>query len=93
MQVPVDPQQVPVNKPSIYIYVLYRDIYDVSVFPHQGFSFARPLGPYYNKVAIASRSFPRGGFWTAEDSKKESQFIEFFQKPFNRERYTLKTKL
>jgi len=93
VQVPVDPQQVPVNKPSIYIYVLYQGIYDVSVFLHQRFSFARSLGPYYNKVAIASRSYPRSGFWTAEDLKKEPQFIEFFQKPFNRERYTLKTKL
>jgi hypothetical protein len=93
VQVPVDPQQVPVNKPSIYIYVLYQGIYDVSVFLHQEFSFARPLGPYHNKVAIASRSYPRGGFWTAEHLKKEPQFIEFFQKPFNRDGYTLKTKL
>jgi hypothetical protein len=93
VHVPVDPQQIPVNKPSVYIYVLYRGIYDVSVFLHQGFSFARPLGPYYNKVAIASRSYPPGGFWTAERLKTEPQFIEFFQKPFNYEGYTLKTKL
>jgi len=93
VQVPVDPQQVPVNKPSIYIYVLYRGIYDVSVFLHQKFSFARPLGPYHNKVAIASRSYPRGGFWTADHLKTEPQFIEFFRMPFNREGYTLKTKL
>jgi len=93
VQVPVDPQQIPVNKPSIYIYVLYRGIYDVSVFLHQGFSFARPLGQYHNKVAIASRSYPRGGFWTAEDLKREPQFTEFFQKPFNRESYTLTTRL
>jgi hypothetical protein len=92
-QVPVDPQQFPVNKPSIYIYVLYRGVYDVSVFLHQKFSFARPLGPYHNKVAIASRSYPRDGFWTAERLKKEPQFIEFFQKPFNQDGYTLKTKL
>jgi hypothetical protein len=48
--------------------------------------------PYDNKVAIASRSQPRGGFWTAEDLKKDPQFVVFFRKPFNRERYTLKTK-
>jgi hypothetical protein len=93
VQVPVDPQKVPVNKPSIYTYVLYQGTYDVSVFLHQDFSFARPLGPYYNKVAIASRSYPQGGFWTAEHLKKQPQFIEFFQKPFNRDGYTLKTKL
>jgi hypothetical protein len=73
--------------------VLYRDVYDVSVFLHQQFPFARSMGPYYNKVAIASRSSPRGSFWTAEDLKKEPRFIEFFRKPFNRERYTLQTKL
>jgi hypothetical protein len=93
VQLPVDPQKVPVNKPSIYIYVLYRGIYDVGVFLHQGFSFARPLGPYHNKVAIASRSYPRYGFWTAAHLKKEPQFIEFFQKPFNRDGYKLRTKL
>ena len=93
VQLPVDPQQIPLNKPSIYTYVLYRGVYDVSVFLHQEFSFARPLGPYHNKVAIASRSYPRYGFWIAEDLKKEPQFIEFFKKPFNRERYSLKTKL
>ena len=93
VQMPVDPQQVPVNKPSVYIYVLYRGVYAVSVFLHQEFLFARPLGPYHNKVAIASRSYPRFGFWTAEDLKKQPQFIEFFQKPFNRDGYTLKTKL
>jgi hypothetical protein len=93
VEVPVDPQQVPVNKPSVYTYVLYRGVYDVSVFLHQEFPFARSLGPYYNKVAIASRSYPPGGFWTAEDLKKERPFVEFFGKPFNRERYTLKTRL
>ena len=93
VQIPVDPQQVPVNKPSIYIYVLYQGVYDVSVFLHQEFSFARALGPYHNKVAIASRSYPRAGIWTAEQLKKDPQFIEFFQKPFNRDGYTLKTKL
>jgi len=70
-----------------------QGIYDVSVFLHHGFSFARALGPYHNKVAIASRSYPRAGIWTAAQLKKEPQFIEFFQKPFNREGYTLKTKL
>jgi hypothetical protein len=59
---------------------------------HQEFPFTRSLGPYDNKVAIASRSQPRGGFWTAEDLKKDPQFVVFFRKPFNRERYTLKTK-
>ena len=93
VQVPVDPQKFPVNKPSIYTYVLYQGTYDVSVFLHQKSSFARPLGPYHNKVAIASRSYPRGGFWTAADLKKEPQFIEFFQKPFIRDGYTLKTRL
>ena len=93
VQLPVDPQQIPLNKPSVYVYVVYRGIYDVSAFLHQEFPFARPLGPYYNKVAIASRSHPGRGFWTAEDLKKQPQFVEFFSKPFNGERYTLKTKL
>jgi hypothetical protein len=93
VRLPVDPQQIPVNKPSIYIYVLYRGIYDVSVFLHQQFSFARPIGPYQNKVAIASRSYPPAGFWTADDLKREPQFVEFFEKPFNRAQYTLRTKL
>jgi hypothetical protein len=93
VQVPVDPQLFPVNKPSVYTYVLYRDVYDVSVFLHQEFAFARSLGPYYNKVAIVSRSYPKSGFWTAEDLKQEPEFVEFFRKPFHRTPYALKTKL
>ena len=91
--VPVDPQRVPVNKPSVYIYVLYRDVYDVSVFLHQAFSFSRPLGEFHNKVAVANKSLPAYGIWTAADLTQQPDFIAFFRKPFNRGGYKLQTEL
>jgi hypothetical protein len=93
VSLPVDPQRVPVNKPSIYIYVLYRDVYDVSVFLHQAFSFSRPLGEFHNKVALANKSLPAFGIWTAADLMRQPDFIAFFRKPFNRGGYKLRTEV
>lgn len=90
---PVDPQQVPVNKPSVYVYVLYRGVYDVSAFLHQEFGFARALGPYHHKVALAGRTLPRVGIWRREDLAADPAFRAFFAAPFNRGGYVLRTTL
>jgi hypothetical protein len=93
VQLPVDPQQVPVNKPSVYTYVLYRGVYDVSAFLHQDFTFARKLGQFHNKVALSNRTLPRYGYWRREDLMKEPAFRAFFLAEFNRGGYVLKTAL
>jgi len=90
---PVDPQRVPVNKPSVYMLVLYRGVYDVSAYLHHDLAFARGLGPYHYKVALANRSLPTSGIWRREDLLANADFREFFRKPFNRGGYTLRTQL
>jgi hypothetical protein len=93
ISLPIDPQRVPVNKPSVYLLVLYRGVYDVSAYLHHNVEFARELGPYHNKVALANRSLPASGNWRREDLLANSAFREFFRKPFNRGGYTLRTQL
>ncbi len=91
VSLPVDPQRVPVNKPSVYIYVLYRDVFDVSVFLHHDVAFARPLGSFHHKVALSNRSLPYSGIWTRGQLMMEPSFREFFARSFNRGGYTMRT--
>lgn len=88
---PIDPQKVPVNKPSVYVFTCYRDVFDVSGFLHNDFPFARKLGDFNYRVAIANRANPESGIWTAEKLMVHPKFIEFFSAPFNRSGYELKT--
>ena len=90
---PKDPQKVPVNKPSVYIYTYYLDVYDVTAFLHHDLSFARNLGPFNNKVTIGNRSLPQVGIWKAEDLMQQDDFREFFLSKFNKGGYELKTQL
>lgn len=93
LSLPIDPQRVPVNKPSVYVLVLFRGVYDVSAYLHHNLGFARELGPYHHKVALASRSLPAAGIWRREDLLANTAFREFFRQPFNRGGYTLRTQL
>jgi hypothetical protein len=93
LSLPLDPQQVPVNKPSVYLLVIYRGVYDVSAYLHNDAAFARGIGPYHYKVALANRSLPTSGIWRREDLLANTEFRTFFGKPFNRGGYTLRTQL
>ena len=92
-QMPLDPQQVPVNKPSLYVYVMYRGVYDVSAFLHQDLPFARALGPYHSKVALSNRTLASAGIWRREDLLADTSLRQMFAAPFNRGGYVLRTDL
>ncbi len=88
---PVDPQKVPVNKPSVYVYTFYLGVYDITAFLHNEFAFARPLNEFNNKITVGNRSHPESGIWTAEDLIALEEFRTFFQAPFNKPGYVIKT--
>ena len=93
VKIPVDPQKVPVNKPSLYYYTYYLGVFDVTAFLHNDFSFARNLGKFYNKITVGYRSYPSSGIWAPKDLMAQEEFRQFFQSPFNRGGYTIKTKI
>ena len=90
---PKDHQKVPVNKPSVYIYTYYLGVYDVTVFLHNDFPFARNIGPFYNKLTVGNRTAPDASIWTADDLMQQNEFRTFFLSKFNRGGYELKTHL
>jgi hypothetical protein len=91
IKVPVDPQKVPINKPSLYYYTYYLGVFDVTAFLHNEFSFARNMGQFYNKITVGHRSYPQSGIWTPKDLMDQEEFKHFFQSPFNKSGYTIKT--
>ncbi len=91
VEIPVDPQKVPVNKPSLYYYTCYLGVFDVTAFLHNNFSFSRNLGQHYNKITVGCRSYPPSCIWTPADLMEQAEFREFFQSPFNRGGYRIKT--
>jgi hypothetical protein len=93
VKIPVDPQKVPVNKPSLYYYTYYLGVFDVTAFLHNSFPFARNLGQFYNKITVGHRSYPQSGIWTPNDLMAQKEFRQFFQSPFNKGGYTIKTKI
>lgn len=90
---PLDPQKVPVNKPTLYIYTYYLGVFDITAFLHNRFSFARPIKDFFNKITVGSRSDPRVAIWTPEELMAETDFRAFFSAPFHRAGYQLQTEL
>lgn len=91
--VPIDPQKVPVNKPSIYIYTYYLDVFDVTAFLHNKFTFTRNLNQFNNKITIGNRSHSASAIWTPQDLMKQEEFRHFFQSAFNKGGYSIQTTL
>ena len=87
---PKDPQNTPMNKPSVYIYTYYLNIYDVTAFLHHDLPFTRNLSPYNNKITVGNRSLPEAGIWTPENLIQQDSFRIFFLSKFNKGGYELK---
>lgn len=90
---PKDRQKVPVNKPSVYLYSYYLDVYEITAFLHHDLVFTRPLGPFYNKITLSNRSEKNFGIWNPDELLKQKEFISFFTAPLNKDGYVIKTKL
>jgi len=84
-----DPQKVPTKKPCVYIYVVYKNIIDVSAFLHNDLFFTRNLSPFNNKLAISSYdySYPDFGLWNLKDLENLSEYKAFIATPLNRPGY------
>ncbi|MBU1043144.1 MAG: hypothetical protein KJ915_01945 [Candidatus Omnitrophica bacterium] len=84
-----DPQKVPTNKPCLYIYVVYKNIIDISAFLHNDLVFARKLSPFNNKLAISSHtsSYPDFGVWNLEELENQSEYKDFMSLPINKPGY------
>ena len=93
INVPVDPQKVPVNKPVLYVYTYYMGVYDVTAYLHNPLQFARPVAEYCYKITVGSKSAPKAAIWTPEDLVVQEGFEEFYLAPFNRDGYALKANL
>ena len=91
IDLPVDPQKVPVNKPSVYVFTSYMDVFDVTAYLHNSLPFARKMADFAYKITIGTRSNPNSGIWTADDLMEQPDFRKFFGAPFNRSGYTLQT--
>jgi hypothetical protein len=67
---PCDPQRVPVNKPSVYVFTCYLGVFDVSAYLHNALPFARKLGEFNYKVAVGSRSNGAAAIWTCDELRE-----------------------
>ena len=82
VQLPFDPQRVPVNKPIFYIYRIVNDVYHVAVHVHNDLPFANKLGPYYNKVEVTNnQAKSRPGTWYRPELLNNTDFIAFINRP------------
>ena len=90
---PKDHQNVPVNKPSVYLYTYYLHEYEITAFLHNDFEFARPMGPFYNKITLSSNAAHHMGIWKAEELIGLQKFKEFYFKSFNKGGYERRAKL
>jgi hypothetical protein len=91
--IPVDPQKIPINKPSLYYYTYYLGVFDVTAFLHNNFSFVRNIGQFFNKITVGNRSYPESGIWTPKDLMAQEEFRRFFYSPFNKRGYAIKTNI
>lgn len=91
IELPVDPQKVPVNKPSVYVFTSYLGVFDVTAYLHNSLPFTRKMADYAYKITIGNRSNPESGIWTADELMQQPDLRKFFGTPFNRSGYTLQT--
>lgn len=91
IELPIDPQRVPVNKPSVYVFTSYLGVFYVTAYLHNSLPFARRMADFAYKITIGNRSNPDSGIWTADDLMQQADFRKFFGTPFNRSGYTLQT--
>lgn len=87
---PKDPQRVPMNKPSVYLYSYYLGVYEITAFLHNKQDFARRIGPYFYKITLSNASDNSMGIWTAGKLKSEDSLRDFLSSPFNKEGYIRK---
>ena len=87
---PKDPQKVPVNKPSVYIYTIYKGVYEVTGFLHHKLGIARPMAQFANKITISNKTLPQQFIWTADQVMSDEEVKVFLVKPFNKGGYTMK---
>lgn len=93
VQLPKDPQKVPINKPSVYLYNYFAGVFEITAFLHHDTSFTRPIGEFYNKITLSNYSDPSVAIWNQEQLKNQEDFRIFFSIPFNKGGYTLKTEV
>ncbi|MBU1086944.1 MAG: hypothetical protein KKD05_05425 [Candidatus Omnitrophica bacterium] len=84
-----DPQKVSVKKPCVYIYVVYKNTIDISVFLHNALAFTRNLSPFNNKLAITSYSdsYPDVGLWNLNELENLADYKNFIAIPLNKPGY------
>ena len=74
IDLPFDPQLVPVNKPNFYIYMIQGDRYFFNVHLHDGEGFGRKLGPYYYKAEISNVAIPQRNIFTFKELLSSEAF-------------------
>ncbi len=74
VDLPFDPQLVPANKPSFYLYMVKGDRYFLAVHLHNGEGFARKIGPYYYKVEVSNVAIPEQQIFTYDGLMANSEF-------------------
>src|SRR5690606_34714874 len=63
LQLPFDPQRVPVNMPNFYVYMIDGDNWYLTVHLHEAFPFANRLADYYHKQDLTNSEQRGPGQW------------------------------
>jgi hypothetical protein len=87
VDLPFDPQKVPVSKPNFYIYKMHKGYYYFAVHLYNEFSFARKVGPHYHKVEISNFSEPSQAIWKFKDLMQSRDFIKASNKKLSKPGY------
>ncbi len=76
IDLPFDPQKVPVLKPNFYIYMVRGSDYFLAIHLYNEFSFTKKVSSHYNKVEITSNPKDLPAAWRYEDLMKNKDFIK-----------------
>lgn len=75
LQLPFDPQRVPVNKPNFYVYMIDGNHWYLAVHLHEAFPFANRLGDYYYKLELTNSERRGPGQWLRSELLENDGFL------------------
>ena len=84
IDLPFDPQLVPVNKPNFYMYMIQGNRYFLAVHVHDGEGIGNKLGPHYYKAEISNIAIPERNVFTYDELLVNQAFLMRINENFMR---------
>lgn len=75
IEIPFDPQRVPVNKPNFYIYLVTEDSYFLAVHLFEPYPFAKAIAKHYHKLEVTNVELDRPGAWLYSELMANESYI------------------